>query len=52
MGAEIIDGKEAVGGPEKADLGVADRDATAFANRDVFQLESGVDIGHVGEGSR
>jgi len=34
--AIVVDGEEAVGGPEKADLGITHRDAAAFADRNVF----------------
>jgi len=36
MRAVIIDGEEAVGGPEKSDLGITHWDAAAFADRNVF----------------
>ena len=48
MGADIVDGEEAIRVAEEADLDVAELDATAFANRNVFQLQGGVDVGHVG----
>lgn len=46
MGADIVDGEESVRVAEKADLDVAELDATAFANGNVLQLESGIDVGH------
>jgi hypothetical protein len=46
MGADIVNSEEAVQAAEKADLNFAERDATAFADGDLFQFESGVDVGH------
>jgi hypothetical protein len=46
MGTKIIDGEEAVGGAEKADLSVILLDAKAGADRDVFQFQGGIEERH------
>ena len=39
MGADVVDGEEAVRVAEKADLEVAELDAAAFADGKVFQFQ-------------
>ena len=46
MGTDIVEGEDAVRVAKEADLGVAEHNATAFADGELFQLERGVEVGH------
>jgi hypothetical protein len=46
MGADIVQGEEALRVAKKADLDAPERDAAVFADGNLFQLQGGIDVGH------